>query len=145
MYIIFSARIYNSWWPLAIFQPISAFGRPKSILVGHISCTFSMEQLIITNKISYLQKVADQFLILISALNLPSIVSNPTTCSYLFIIISYKTKHLFTILLSLVAVHACVAVFNIVYPLTLFTTYLYMQLVVRHCESQSSLNFKAMP
>ena len=35
-----SAR--NNSRPLAIFQPISAFGRPKSILVSQISCTFSM-------------------------------------------------------------------------------------------------------
>ena len=49
-----SAR--NNSWPLAIFRPISAFGQPKSILVGHISCTFSMGQKLITNKISYLQK-----------------------------------------------------------------------------------------
>ena len=126
MYIIFGARIYNSWWPLAIFQPISAFGRPKSILVSHISCKFSMEQQIISNKISYLQKQPTNFWSLFLVLNLPSIVSNPTTCSYLFIIISYKTKCLFTLLLSLVAVHTCVAVFNIIYPVTLFTTYLYM-------------------
>ena len=37
-----SAR--NNSRPLAILRPISALGRPKLILVGHISCTFSMEQ-----------------------------------------------------------------------------------------------------
>ena len=37
-----SAR--NNSRPLAIFQPISAFGRPKSVLIGHISHTFSMGQ-----------------------------------------------------------------------------------------------------
>ena len=37
---VYSAR--NNSRPLAIFQPISAFGRPKSILAGQISCTFSM-------------------------------------------------------------------------------------------------------
>ena len=37
-----SAR--NNSRPLAIFRPISAFGRPKSILIGHISHTFSMGQ-----------------------------------------------------------------------------------------------------
>ena len=36
----FSAR--NNSRPLAIFQPFSAFGWPKSILVSQISCTFSM-------------------------------------------------------------------------------------------------------
>ena len=44
----------NSNWPLAIFQPISTFGRPKSILIGR---TFSITY--------HLQKVADQFLTLI--------------------------------------------------------------------------------
>ena len=41
---------------LVIFQPISAFaiGQPKSILVGQISCTFSMGQQSVTYKISYL-------------------------------------------------------------------------------------------
>ena len=72
-----------------------------------------MEQQIITNKISYVQKMADQFLIRISSTESSIIVSNPTTCSYLFIIISYKTKHLFTILLSLVAVHTHVAVYHL--------------------------------
>ena len=38
----FSVR--NNSQPLAIFRPISAFGRPKSILIGHISHTFSMGQ-----------------------------------------------------------------------------------------------------
>ena len=39
---ICSAR--NNSRPLAIFQPTSAFGRPKSILISHISHTFSMGQ-----------------------------------------------------------------------------------------------------
>ena len=60
----FSAR--NNSRPLAIFRPISAFGRPKSILVGQISHTFWMGQQSIAHKISYLQKMADQLLILIS-------------------------------------------------------------------------------
>ena len=46
----------------AIFQPISAFSQPKSILIGQISYTFSMGQQSITYKISSLQKTADQFL-----------------------------------------------------------------------------------
>ena len=49
-----SAR--NNSWPLAIFQPISTFGRPKSILVGQFYCTFSMGWQSITYKMSYLQK-----------------------------------------------------------------------------------------
>ena len=48
-----SAR--NNSWPLAIFQPILAFGQSKS---DQISCTFS-------NK-PFSKKMADQFLILIS-------------------------------------------------------------------------------
>ena len=40
----------------AIFRPISAFGRPKSILIYHISCTFSMGQQSVTCIISYFQK-----------------------------------------------------------------------------------------
>ena len=39
---------------LVIFRPISAFGQSKSILVGQISCTFSMGQQSVTYKISYL-------------------------------------------------------------------------------------------
>ena len=42
---------------MAIFQAISAFGLTKSILVGQISNTFSMEQQTVTYKISYLQKI----------------------------------------------------------------------------------------
>ena len=38
----FSAR--NNSRPLAIILPISAFSQTKSILVGHISYIFSMEQ-----------------------------------------------------------------------------------------------------
>ena len=37
-----SAR--NNSRPLAIFRPISAFGRPKSIFIGQISHTFSLGQ-----------------------------------------------------------------------------------------------------
>ena len=62
---VYSAR--NNSWSLAIFQPISAFGRPKSILAGQISCTFSMGTGIRNLKISYFQKTANQFLILISS------------------------------------------------------------------------------
>ena len=40
--LICSAR--NNSRPLTIFRPISAFGQPKSILIGHISHTFSMGQ-----------------------------------------------------------------------------------------------------
>ena len=50
----FHAR--NSSWPLAIFQPVSTFGRPKSILVGQIYCTVSTGQLSITYKMSGFQK-----------------------------------------------------------------------------------------
>ena len=57
-----SAR--NNSQPLAIFQPISAFGQPKSILVSQIS---SVGQQTVTYKISYFQKTADQLLILISS------------------------------------------------------------------------------
>ena len=60
-----SAR--NNSGSLAIFQTISALGRLKSILVSQISCTFSVGQQSITYEISYLQKMADQFLILISS------------------------------------------------------------------------------
>ena len=49
-----SAR--NNSWPLAIFQPISTFGRPKSVLVDQIYCTFSMGRPSITYKMSHLQK-----------------------------------------------------------------------------------------
>ena len=42
--------------PLAIFQPISAFSRPKSILIGQISHMLSMGQQSVAYKISYLQK-----------------------------------------------------------------------------------------
>ena len=49
-----SAR--NSSQPLAIFQPISVFGQPKFILVGQISCTFSMGMAISYLKIPYFQK-----------------------------------------------------------------------------------------
>ena len=42
-YIVASLARNNSW-PLAIFRPISAFGQPKSILIGHISHTFSIVQ-----------------------------------------------------------------------------------------------------
>jgi len=49
-----SAR--NNDWPLAIFQPISTFGQPKSILVSQFYCTFSMGWQSITYKISCLQK-----------------------------------------------------------------------------------------
>ena len=56
-----SAR--NNSWPLAIFQPILAFGRSKS---DQISCTFSMGQQSVTYKISHFQKTAGLFLILIS-------------------------------------------------------------------------------
>ena len=45
---ISSAR--NNSRPLAIFRPISTFGRPKSILVGQIYCTFSMGWQLITYK-----------------------------------------------------------------------------------------------
>ena len=57
-----SAR-YNSL-PLAIFQPISAFGQPKSILVSQIS-SMGQQSRSVTYKISYFQKTADQLLILI--------------------------------------------------------------------------------
>ena len=46
----------NNSWPLAIFRPISTFGRPKSILVSQIYCTFSMGRPSITYKMSHLQK-----------------------------------------------------------------------------------------
>ena len=52
---------------LEIIPTISAFGREKFILVNQIYCIFSMGQQIKTNKISYIQKTADQFLILISS------------------------------------------------------------------------------
>ena len=64
LYVIYSAR--NNRRPLAIFQPISTFGRPKSILVGHIYCTFSMGWKLITYKNVPFSKMADQFLTLIS-------------------------------------------------------------------------------
>ena len=51
---VYSAR--NSSWPLAIFRPISPFGRPKSILVSQIYCTFSMGQQSITYKMSDFQE-----------------------------------------------------------------------------------------
>ena len=47
---IASAR--NNSQPLAIFQPILAFGRQKSIWVGQLSHTFSMGQQSIAYKIS---------------------------------------------------------------------------------------------
>ena len=62
-----TGSVRNNSWPSAILQPISAFCWPKSILVGQISCTFSMGQQSVTYKISYLQKTANQFLILISS------------------------------------------------------------------------------
>ena len=66
MYIyVCSAR--NNSQPLAIFRPFSAFGRPKSILVSQISCTFSMGTAISYLKKIHFQKTADQFLILISS------------------------------------------------------------------------------
>ena len=40
VFIIFTAVCR----PLAIFRPITAFGQQKSILIGQISHTFSMEQ-----------------------------------------------------------------------------------------------------
>ena len=46
----------NNSRPLAIFQTISGFGRPKFILISQISCTFLMGQQSVTYKISYLQK-----------------------------------------------------------------------------------------
>ena len=58
----------NNSWPLAIFQPISAFAQPKSVLVGQTSHTFSMGQQSVTYKISCLQKTANWFLILISSI-----------------------------------------------------------------------------
>jgi len=51
---VFSAR--NNSWPLAIFQPISTFGLPKSSLVSQSYCTFLMGWQSITYKMSYLQK-----------------------------------------------------------------------------------------
>ena len=58
----------NNSWPLAIFWPISAFGRPKSILVSQISCILSMGTAISNLKnIHFQKKTADQFLILISS------------------------------------------------------------------------------
>jgi len=63
--LLFSAR--NNSWPLAIFQSISTFGQPKSILVGQFYCTFSMGWQSITYKMSYLQKngqpVSDRYCI----------------------------------------------------------------------------------
>ena len=50
-----SSAINNSR-PLDISQPISTFGRPKSILVGQIYCTFSMRQQSITYEMFYFQK-----------------------------------------------------------------------------------------
>ena len=64
-YVLPSNSFRNNSQPLAIFRPISAIGRPKSTSVGQISCTLSMGQQSVTYKISYLQKMADQFLILI--------------------------------------------------------------------------------
>ena len=45
----------NGSWPLAIFQSISTFGQPKSILIGQIYYTFVMRQQSITYKMSDLQ------------------------------------------------------------------------------------------
>ena len=64
-YILFTScqllEITVSHWPF-----FDQFGRPKSILVGQIYCTFSMGWQLITYKMSYFQKTADQFLTLIS-------------------------------------------------------------------------------
>ena len=54
--IIIHYNVKNNSQPLADFRPISAFSQSKSILVGHISCTFSMGQQSVTCKISYFQK-----------------------------------------------------------------------------------------
>jgi len=54
LFAYISAR--NNSWPLAIFQPISTFGRPKSILVGQFYCTISIGWQSITYKMSYFQK-----------------------------------------------------------------------------------------
>ena len=62
-----SSAISNSQ-PLAIFWPISAFGRPKSILVSQISCTFLMRQQSVTYKISYYTKRPTNFWSLFLAL-----------------------------------------------------------------------------
>ena len=59
-----SAR--NNSRSLTIFWPTSTFGRLKSILLGKISCTFSMGQQSKFYKVSYLQKMVNQFLIFIS-------------------------------------------------------------------------------
>ena len=48
-------------------RPLAAFGQPKSVLVGQISCTFSMGQQSVTYKILSSKKAASQFLILISS------------------------------------------------------------------------------
>ena len=50
----FHSSARNSSWPLAVFQPISTFGRPKSILVSQIYCTFSMGWQSITYKMYYI-------------------------------------------------------------------------------------------
>ena len=42
MHVCHHGIVRNSSWPLAIFQPISIFGRPKSILLGQIYCIFLM-------------------------------------------------------------------------------------------------------
>ena len=60
-----SAR--NNSRPLAIFWPISTFSWPNAILIGQISCTFSMGTAFSNLKISIFRKTADQFLILISS------------------------------------------------------------------------------
>jgi len=46
--------------------PFSSLGQPKSILVGQFYCTLSMGWQSITYKMSYLQKMINQFLTLIS-------------------------------------------------------------------------------
>ena len=43
-YVQVSSSAKNNSRPLAIFRPISAFGQLKSILIGQLSHTFSVEQ-----------------------------------------------------------------------------------------------------
>ena len=71
----------NNSWPLAIFQPISTFGWPKSILVSQFYCTFSMGWQSIIYKMSYLQKTAYQFVTLISTTGIFN--SSPSVCDVL--------------------------------------------------------------
>ena len=90
-----SAR--NNSWPLAIFQPISIYGRRRSILFGQIQCTFAMGQQSTTFKISYAQKLANKVLALTSTTGYKLVLfpQMPFLAKSLFFDLICKNPHVF--------------------------------------------------